>query len=47
MQTKRVYEQHSTVMLDHDTLPVHRATTGINKPVGHSVLCPTRHQLSL
>lgn len=44
MQTKNVYKQHNPVILDHDTLPVHITTTVINKPLGHSVLCPTRHQ---
>lgn len=47
MQTKNVYKQHNTVILDHDTLPVHITTTVINRPLGHSVLCPPRHQLSL
>lgn len=41
MQTKNVYKQHNTVILDHDTLPVHITTTVINKPLGHSILCPT------
>lgn len=34
MQTKNVYKQHNTVILDHDTLPVHITTTVINKTFG-------------